>query len=107
MLAGMDRNTMIVRLAEALLYFAAAVIVVLRLDDLWRRLHALQLRVGNSFQLSLRFFRPEQGRTPDLIYKDIQTFLRASGTPILYRLIITHPDDDHRIFIAPHYARRT
>ena len=39
---------MIVRLAEALLCFATAIVVVLRLDRLWLRLREFQLRVGKS-----------------------------------------------------------
>jgi hypothetical protein len=86
MVAGMDRNTMIVRVVEALLWFAALVVVVLRLDRLWLRLRELQLHLGEAVKISARFFQPER-RTD--------------------RLIVTHPDDDHQFVIVPHHGRRS
>jgi hypothetical protein len=91
MLVGMDRNTMIVTLAEALLWFAALVVIILRLDRLWLRLRELQLCVGESVKVSARFFRQER---PTLQFA-------------IDHLIITHPDDDHQILIAPHHGRRS
>jgi hypothetical protein len=107
MLAAMDRNTMIVTLVEALLWFAALVVVVLRLDRVWLRLRELQLRVGQSIKVSARFFQQER-RTPQLIYNMLGTAHLVTGDQLaIDHLIITHPDDDHRILIAPHHGRRS
>ena len=64
MVSDVDRNTMIVRLFEAMLCFAAAVVFVLRIDRLWLRLRELQLSVGKSFKVYLRFFRPDERSPP-------------------------------------------
>ena len=103
----MDRNTVIVTLVEALLWFAALVVVVLRLDRLWLRLRELQLRVGELVTVSARFFQQER-RTPHLIYNLLGTAHLLTGDQLATdHLIITHPDDDHRILIAPHHGRRS
>jgi hypothetical protein len=107
MLVGMDRNTMIVTLVEALLWFAALVVIVLRLDRLWLRLRELQLRVGESIKVSARFFRQERC-APPLIRGRIAHLL-AGDQLTIDRLIITHPDDDHldhQMLIVPHHGRR-
>ncbi|MBV9828304.1 MAG: hypothetical protein JO001_21945 [Alphaproteobacteria bacterium] len=81
---------MIVKIVEALLWFAAVIVVVLRLDYLWARLRELRLRVGQILDVSARFFRPEH---PFQLAVD--------------RLIITHADLDHRLLIVPHHGRRS
>lgn len=96
---------MIVRLVEALLWFAALVVVVLRLDHLWLRLRELQLHVGESVKVSARFFR-QQRRSPRHIIRGI-AHLVAGDQLAIDHLIITHPDDDHQILIAPHHGRRS
>jgi hypothetical protein len=106
MLWNMDRNTMIVRLVEALLCFAVAIVVVLRLDRLGLRLSELQLRVGKSFKVYLRFFRPDE-RSPHRVFNiGGTTFLLRGDQLAVDWLIITHPDEDHQILIAPHHGSR-
>jgi hypothetical protein len=107
MLAGMDRNTMIVTLVKVTLAFAAFVVVVLRLDRLWLRLRKLQLRVGGLVKISARFFQQER-HPPHLIYNMLGTVLLVPGDQLaIDHLIITHPDYDHSILIAPHHGRRS
>jgi hypothetical protein len=55
----MDTNTMIVRLVEALLWFAFLCLVVLRLDRLWLRLRHFGLEVPGWIKASVRFFKEE------------------------------------------------
>ena len=106
MLSDMDRNTMIVRLVEALLCFAIVIVVVLRLDRLWLRLGELQLRVGKSVKIYLRFFRPDE-RSPHRVFNMGRTrFLLRGDQLAVDWLIITRPDEDHQILIAPHHGSR-
>jgi hypothetical protein len=110
MLPGMDRHTMIVRLLEALLWFAIVVVVVLRLDRLWLRLRDVQLQVGDSFNASLRFFREGQRhRARHLVYIMADTTLILAGDqPAIDWMIITHPDNDHwNMLKVPHHGRRS
>jgi uncharacterized membrane protein len=103
----MDRNTMIVRLVEAVLWFAAIVVIVLRLDRLWLRLRELQLHFGKAVKVSARFFQPER-RMPHLIYNMCGVAHLITGDWLaIDRLIVTHPDDDHQVLIAPHHGRRS
>ena len=103
MLSDMDRNTVIVRLVEALLCFAASIVVILRLHRLWLRLRALQLRVGKSFKVYLRFFRPDE-RSPCRLFNIGGTTLLLDGDQLAVDwLIITHPDEDHQILFRPHH----
>jgi hypothetical protein len=88
-LAGMDRNTMIVRSVEALLWFGALVVVILRLDRLWLRLRELQLHLGESIKVSARFFRQER-RIPHHITRGM-AHLVAGDQLAIDHLIITHP----------------
>jgi len=95
-----------VRLVEALLCFAVAIVVVLRLDQLWLRLRELQLRVGESFKVYLRFFRPDD-LSPHRGFNIGGTSLLLRGDQLAVDwLIITHPDEDHQILIAPHHGSR-
>jgi hypothetical protein len=98
---------MIVTLVEALLSFAALVVVVLRLDRLWLRLREFQLRVGESIKVSARFFQEER-RMPRPIYDMLGMAHLITGDQLaIDHLIITHPDYDHRILIAPHHGRQS
>jgi hypothetical protein len=105
MLPDMDRNTMMVSLVEALLCFAVAIVVVLRLDRLWLRLRELQLCVGKSFKVYLRFFRPDEPPHRGFNIGGTSLLLRGDQLAVDW-LIITHPDEDHQILIAPHHGSR-
>jgi hypothetical protein len=101
----MDRNTMIVKVVEALLWFAAVIIVVLRLNRLWLKLRELRLRVGQMVEISARFF---QGEQRPYALSDAATMIRLiSGDVTVDQFIITHPDDDHRILKIPHHGSRS
>ena len=51
---------MIAGVFEALLWFGAVIVLVLRLNRLWLRLHEFRLRVGQMVEISARFFQAEQ-----------------------------------------------
>lgn len=96
---------MIVTLVEALLWFAALVVIVVRLDRLWLRLRELQLRVGELVKVSARFFQQER-RMPPLLLGSMAHSVAGHQLSIDH-LIITHPDDDHYALIAPHHGWRS
>jgi hypothetical protein len=56
-LSNMDTNTMIVRLVEAVLWFVALGLVIVRLDRLWLRLHHFRVDVPGWIKASVSFFR--------------------------------------------------
>ena len=84
----------------------AAIVVVLKLDRLWLRLRELQLRAGKSFRFSLRFFRPSE-RWPHQVFDVGGATLLLRGDQLAVNwLIVTHPDKDHQILVAPHHGSR-
>ena len=97
---------MIVRLVEALLWFATAMVVALRLDRLWLRLRALRLRVGETVKISARFFQQERCPTHLTSNTSGMASLVVGDELTIDHFTITHPDDDHRFLIAPHHGRR-
>ena len=88
MLTDMDRNTMIVRLVEALLCLAALVVVVLRLDRLLVQLRELQLHVGEALKISARFFRPEHCTRHLLSNMGGVAYLVVGDQPAIDHLIV-------------------
>ena len=81
--------------------------VILRLDRLWLRLRELQLQVRGTIKISARFFQPEQ-HPPQLKYSVGGLVHRLAGYQLVIdHLIITHPDNDHQIIVAPHHGRRS